>query len=140
MKAGRDLDRIISEYVLGYANVKQKNAGFVEATPLGTRPLAAYSKDMSAAWEVATAMAITLIPIEDGSWFAMAGKRGGWRSPAEFLQYLQTGEFSRSGAAVAETAPLAICLAAYAAMEKRRAQGIAPGENLPEPPGNLETH
>ena len=50
----------------------------------------------------------------------MAGKGRGWKSPAEFMLFLQTAEFMESGAAVSESPALAICIAALKAAEKRQ--------------------
>lgn len=120
MKVGRELDIIIARDVLGHEVVKNKKFGFVETTPKGTRPMKKYSKEIEAAWEVALHLGITLLPIQDGTWFAMIGPDKGWASPAEFLKYLQEGQFLKGGAAVAETAPLAICLAAYRIVEREQ--------------------
>jgi hypothetical protein len=104
MNAGRELDQLISHTVLGKPQ-----------SPMVRN----YSTSIADAWEVATTMGITLIPIEDGSWFAMVGPSGGWRSPAEFMECLQRGEFARTGAAVSNSAPLSICLAAMNAVGNR---------------------
>ena len=45
-------------------------------------------------------MSMALIPIEYGTWFAFIRRQDRWKSPAEFIQYLQTGKFVDSGAAV----------------------------------------
>lgn len=120
MTVTRDLDQLVSQYVLGHQIIQQKKGGIKERTRLGhIRPLRAYSKDIGAAWEVAEKMQITLIPIQGGKWFAMAGNVDGWGSPAEFLKFLGSAEFTEAGAAVEENAPLTICLAALAAIQKR---------------------
>lgn len=115
------LDAAISESVLGYTTNFEKNGSMRETLPNGqSRPLRAYSQDISAAWEVVQKLGISLIPVEQG-WFAMVGEGGGWKSPAEFLTFLQKGEFTKSGAAVGEHAPMTICLAAIKAVEHRKA-------------------
>ena len=120
MAVTRDLDQLVSQYVLGHQVIQQKKGGLKERTRLGhIRPLRAYSKDIGAAWEVAEKMQITLIPIEGGKWFAMAGKHEGWSSPAEFLKFLGSADFTHAGAAVEDNAALTICLAALAAIQKR---------------------
>jgi hypothetical protein len=78
---------------------------------------------MNAAWEVAQKMRITLIPIQDRSWFALVGKPTGWESPAQLMQYMAENAFAEGGAAVQNSAPLAICLAALTAIQKRGASG-----------------
>jgi hypothetical protein len=110
---------LIAQQVMGYPVTQQKREVF-EATDKGTRPLNHYSTDMAAAWEVVEKMGITLIPIENANWFALVGgKDGRWRSPAEFMQYLQTADFTQAGAAVGESAPLVICIAAIKAIQSR---------------------
>ena len=71
--------------------------------------------------EVVEKLSITILPIVGGQWFALVGKGSGWDSPAELFEFLGAGEFVNAGAAVAETPALAICLAGYTAVEKRRA-------------------
>lgn len=124
MKPGRDLDRLVSEQALRHSVTNPKKGVWYEATPQGNRPLRNYSKDIEAAFEVAERMGIALIPIskkEGGGWFALVGNggAGGWSGPAEFLEQLQKGDFVQSGAAVAETLPHAVSLAALRAVEKR---------------------
>lgn len=130
LKVGRELDIIIARDVLGHGVEKNKKFGFVETTALGTRPMKKYSKDIEAAWEVALKLGVTLLPIQDGTWFAMIGPNVGWESPAEFYKYMQDAQFVKAGAAVAETAALAICLAAYRTVQ-RRVLEEAPAEQLP---------
>ena len=135
MKAGKDLNLLISQKVLGYGVAKQKNGPWVEATPKGTRPLLSYSTEVGAAWEVVEKFGMTLIPIADGSWFAFVGNSNGWASPADFIKFLSDSEFAKAGAAVAETAPLSICLAAVAALEKRGTSA-----EFESPPSDTQTH
>jgi hypothetical protein len=118
MRAGRELDKMIAQHVMGHPVTQQKREVF-EGTSKGTRPLAAYTTDMTAAWEVVERMSITLIPIENGGWFALAGKPERWKSPADFMQYLQTADFASAGAAVGESAPFVVCMAAIKAIENR---------------------
>ncbi len=119
MRPGREIDTQISKEVMGY-NVKVKQRELWEDTPLGDRPLRKYSRDITAAWEVAEKLNITLIPVENKSWFAMAGKDQRWSSPADFLKYITTGNFVESGASVDENPALAICLAAIKAIQSRK--------------------
>lgn len=106
MGPGADLDILVSTRVM---NQTDESKG-----------LKSYSSNIKDAWEVMEAMGITLIPIEGGSWFAMVGPGEGWKSPADFLECLGSGDFVRAGAAVTESAPLSICLAALSAVEKRK--------------------
>ena len=122
MNAGRELDVLVAQQVFGHSVVKQGKRPHVEGTPKGVRTLGNYSTDITFAWEVVEKLGMTLIPIEGGSWFAFVGKNTGWKSPAEFIQSLQKGEFMEAGAAVSETAALSICVAALKAVEKREAQ------------------
>jgi len=141
---GRELDVLIAREVLGFDVEKHKKWGYVETTPDGQRPLPHYSTDIKAAWEVADAIGISLLPIEDGSWFALIGPKRGWTTPSEFFSYMQDGQFKKGGAAVAETASMAICLAAVRTTknpgvfkEKPRTSAaedtIAPGSVTQEP-------
>lgn len=121
MRPGRELDTFMAKEVLGH-NVKIKMKEIWEDTDKGDRPLRKYSRDMTAAWEVMEKMNITLIPVEDGQWFAMAGHAQRWKSPAEFVSYLQSGQFVDSGAAVGANVPEIICIAAYNAVQGQKAQ------------------
>jgi hypothetical protein len=137
-----EIDAWVSQYVLGHTLIHQKKGAIKERTSLGhIRPLRPYSKDIASAWEVAEKLAISLIPIKDGTWFAMVGKSEGWSSPAEFMQCLQTGDFARSGAAVTNSPAMSICLAALRSIEKR--EGLA-FENIistpPTPDSAIEPH
>lgn len=120
MRPGRELDCAVAKEVLGHTVYVKKRVLF-EVTPQGERPLRNYTKEIQWAWEVAEKMSISLIPIENGSWFAMVGNEQGWKSPAEFIQYLQAGNFLTAGAAVGPSAPLMICTAAMKAVESQRA-------------------
>src|SRR6185312_7343171 len=122
LKVGRELDILIAKEILGHQVEKNKKFGFLEITPLGERPMKKYSKEIEAAWEVALKLGVTLLPIQDGTWFAMVGPDKGWESPAQFYKYMQDAKFMKSGAAVSETAPLAICLAAYQAVNRRQVE------------------
>lgn len=119
MKKPRELDMLMAKEVLGH-NIKYEKDGSVrEDMPNGqSRPLRPYSIDISAAWELVKKLGMTLIPVENG-WFVLVGPHQGWKSPAEFLTYLQTADFSNSGAAVGEYAPMTICLAAMKSLERK---------------------
>lgn len=120
---GTEVDVLIAEHVMEHTIIRQKKGGVKERTGQGMiRPLRAYSRDMNAAWEVAQRMRITLVPIGDRNWFALVGKPEGWSSPAELMQYMADNQFAEGGAAVQPTGPLAICLAALTAVQKRKAK------------------
>ena len=120
MRPGREIDCTLAQDVFGHRVFVRKGI-LHEETPKGDRPLRQYTRDMNAAWEVASKLNVSLIPIEGGQWFALLGSRdGGWKSPADFITYLQSGQFANAGAAVAGTASLAICLAATRALEARK--------------------
>lgn len=119
---GRALDMMIAEHVLGHHIIRQKKGTLKERTLAGhIRPLRPYSTDIGSAWEIVSRLGMSLIPIEDGRWFALVGGNEGWKSPADFLHTLQSADFLNAGAAVEKTAPLTICLAALKAVEKRQA-------------------
>lgn len=120
MRPGREIDARIAQEVFGYEVTVVKKV-LHERAPLGVRPLLKYSKDVAAAWLVAEKMHIAVLPVEGNSWFAMAGKSEGWKSPAEFLEFLQEAKFMEAGAAVGANIAETICLAALNAIEKRKA-------------------
>lgn len=129
MRPGRELDTFIAKEVFGH-NVKVKQKELWEDTQLGDRPLKKYSRDLTAAWQVADKMNISVIPVSDNKWFAMVGPDNRYESPAEFLKFLQAGEFCESGAAVGENLAEVICLAATHAI-KTRATSKPTKENQP---------
>jgi|GEM_PF-3355989 len=129
MRPGRELDCSVAQEILGH-EVYVKNRVLFERTPQGERPLRNYTKEIQWAWEIAERANISLIPIENGAWFALAGTEFGWRSPAEFVAYLQTGDFLTSGAAVGANPALMICVAAMKAVESKRASARATDSSL----------
>jgi len=138
MRPGRELDAKIAQEVFGY-EVFMKQKVVHERTSHGDRPLRKYSKEIEWAFEVAKKMNITIVPIENGEWFAIVGQEQGWNSPAQFVEYLLSGQFTNSGAAVGADAPLTICLAALKALESRRANAeaaerasLGPGDEIGE--------
>ncbi len=120
MRPGREMDCSIAQEVFG-REIFVKKRMLYEMTEKGERPLPNYTKEIEPAWEVAEKMGVSLIPIENGQWFAMVGGEFGWKSPAEFIEFLQKGDFLTSGAAVGPSAPLMICVAALKAIEGRKA-------------------
>lgn len=139
MRAGKELNLAIASEVMGHAVSRQKNGTYMEATPKGVRPLAPYSSDMNAAWEVAQKIGVTLIPIADGSWFSFVGKKAGWNSPAEFMEALGKADFVRCAAAVDMSAPLSICIAAVKSIENRRTAAENTSENSERPSDSPES-
>jgi hypothetical protein len=121
MRPGRELDTSIAQQVFGHF-VFVKNKELYERAPKGDRPLRKYSKEIAPAWEVAEKMKVSLIPVENNQWFALVGGADGWKSPADYITYLQTGKFVEAGAAVGDEVPLIICLAALKAVEARKLQ------------------
>lgn len=119
-RAGRRFDAWLAREVLGHSVVQQKNGAWQEGTPEGVRPLKEFSKDIGAAWELVERLNITLIPVEGGQWFALAGQASRWQSPAEFLRVVSLGRFKEMGAAVGHDVAFTICLSAYQAIEARR--------------------
>lgn len=116
MRPGREIDCKLAESVFGY-RVHVKKGILFEETPNGDRPLRRYTKEMDAAWEVADKLRIAVIPVEGGQWFALVNGGEGWKSPADFIAYLQTGSFANAGAAVAESPSQAVCLAALSSLQ-----------------------
>ncbi|MEK6555736.1 MAG: hypothetical protein AABZ31_10875 [Bdellovibrionota bacterium] len=117
MRPGRELDCFVAENVLKHP-IKVKQRQLWEITELGERPLKKYTRDMAAAWEIAEKMGITVIPVQPNTWFAFVGKGGRWENPAEFIAFLQKGDFLQSGAAVGEDPAETICQAAFHAIQK----------------------
>ena len=130
MRPGRELDTRVAREIFGH-HVWASNKTIHEKTEEGKRPLRNYTREMAWAWEVAEKMKITLLPIEGGQWFAFSGAGDGWKSPQEFIETLQRGEFVHGGAAVGESAPFVICLAALKAAEKENV-GKAPSVEVSE--------
>lgn len=120
MRPGRELDTLIAQHIFGHEVVIKRKVP-TEVTPAGERPLREYTKEIGAAFDVAKKLNISLIPIEGGQWFALAGKAEGFGSPAQFIEYLSAGNFLEAGAAVTESAPLSICMAAIKAVESKMA-------------------
>ncbi len=118
MRPGREVDTLIAKHIFDH-EVFIKRKVPTEKTPAGERPLREYSKEIGAAFDVAIKMNVSLIPIEGGSWFALAGEKDGFASPADFIKYLSAGDFANAGAAVTESAALSICLAALKAVESK---------------------
>lgn len=125
MRPGREMDTLIAKYIFNHQVIIKRKIP-TEVTPVGERPLREYTKEMGAAFEVLKKMNISLIPIENKNWFALAGGSEGFASPADFMKYLGNGNFQDAGAAVDESAPMAICLAAIRAIESRMAREQQP--------------
>jgi hypothetical protein len=121
MRPGRELDTLIARHIFNH-DVVIKRKMPTEVTPAGERPLRLYSKEIAAAFDVARATNMALIPIEGGSWFALVGAETGYKTPAEFITYLSKGDFANAGAAVTEDPALSICVAALKSVESRIAK------------------
>jgi hypothetical protein len=121
MRPGREIDTLIAKHIFNHDVIIKRKIP-TEITSAGERPLREYSKEMGAAFDVMRTLNISLIPIENGQWFALAGEVQGFASPAEFIKYLSIGNFQDAGAAIAETAPLAISLAAIRSVETKMAR------------------
>ncbi len=117
MRPGTEMDTFIAQKVFGYP-VKVKMTQLWEVTDKGERPLRKYSREIAAAWEVVEKMGITIIPVENGQWFAFVGTGEPWQSPAAFVEFLAKGQFTTSGAAVGTIPAEVICIAASKAVAK----------------------
>lgn len=129
MRPGRELDTMIAQHIFNHEVIIKRKIP-TEVTPAGERPLREYSKEIGAAFDVARKLNISLIPIEGGQWFALKGGNEGFKSPAEFIQYLSEGNFVDAGAAVTDNAPLSICLAAMKFVEGKLAKERLEQEQL----------
>lgn len=115
LKAGRDLDRLIAEKVMGRkTEILATSGNWLRFTPEGiTVPF--YSTDIAAAWLVVERiLAIekakeTYLPV-----FSVQ------TSPTGSSAVLQVGMGCKVAAENASTAPLAICLTALKVLEVRR--------------------
>lgn len=119
MRPGREIDARVAQEIFGY-EVFANNDVLHESTDLGVRPLSNYCKDMGSAWKITEKMKISLIPVENGNWFAFVGPQDGWTAPEAFLEFLRNGNFDLCGAAVGPSAPQVICEAALIANQKRK--------------------
>jgi hypothetical protein len=112
LDAGRELDVLVAEKVMGWTNLRTTKAGMRRGTPaeyphIG-HEVPPYSTDMSAAWEVVEKMR----------------EREGYAG-VESNHDLWEASMGPWYVATAETAPLAICRAALAAIASTP---------IPEPP------
>lgn len=137
MRPGREMDTRIAREVFGH-EVWATNKTIFEKAPLGKRPLRNYSKEIEYAFEVATKLKITLLPIEGDAWFAFVGTTTGWKSPEEFAAFLEAKNFEGCGAAVGTNPAQVICESALRAIDNRRSreESLAPEAN----PQNPETN
>jgi hypothetical protein len=123
MRPGREIDTQIATEIFGH-KVWISDGIVMESSEAGERPLRCYSREMEWAWQVAEKMKISLLPVENGNWFAFAGPQDqdGWPSPNAMLETLESKRFDTCGAAVGPDAALAICEAALSAVTKRKAR------------------
>ncbi len=119
MRPGREIDARIAQEIFGH-HVFFQGEELFEKTLHEVQPLRHYATDMQWAWLVAEKMRVSLMPVENGQWFAFIGPHEGWVSPEAFLEYLRGGDFSLSGAAVGGIAAQAICEASLIANQKRQ--------------------
>lgn len=134
MQTDRQIDRIMAEKILGHSVFHEQRGTLREKLPNGqTRPLRPYSTDISAAWEVANKVGISLLPTTEG-WFALVGTEKTWRSPGQFLEYLAKADFARAGAAVTPEGPMAICLAALRSLENQESFEASTASEQTSPP------
>jgi hypothetical protein len=109
MQAGRELDTLIAEKVMGWARIPDQHpeieaAGGMWQTPAGPRMLLPFSADISRAWEVWERISTpqwSLHRTIDGQGY-------------EVLEHVQYEDYNSLASAF--TAPLAICLAALRAV------------------------
>jgi len=137
MPAGRELDALVAQYVLGHKLCTGDQAIVLTNKAFPDRPgwetwyiddwhiledpipdaglerLPYYSTDIAAAWQIAEKLRLCLIPRVDGGWNALPWEdvRGSGPLPAS--------------AGSAHTAPLAICHAVLKTVEKLRTDGVA---------------
>lgn len=134
----REIDKLMASKVLGHTLYYEKSGAMRERLENGqTRPLRTYTTDIGAAWEIATKLGVTLLPTTEG-WFALIGDKPQWRSPAEFMTYLQKADFVRAGAAVAPQASAAICLAAARWLENLETRAASTPESETSEPGTTD--
>lgn len=119
MEAGRELDALIAEKVMGWTNVAERRNTFTRPgalipsdwrgwsgdTPNGEREqlIPPYSTDIAAAWQVVerfSAKWIDIVYRPDAGWWVTIDGRG----------------HGNAGGAIEKTLPLAICLAALKAL------------------------
>jgi hypothetical protein len=131
VKAGRELDALVAEKVMGWEPVNDPDTGLWWRVPKGGyNPSGfqsedappAYSTDIAAAWQVVEKITRPLANIRNGEWCLDRlgyrccehdedGVHGEWR--CSFRAY--KGEDDEWVHVTASTAPLAICLAALKA-------------------------
>ena len=129
MRPGREIDARIAKEVFGHRVWAQAKVLFENAEK-GDRPLRNYSREIEWAFEVVKKMNMTLVPVENGSWFAFVGPRERlWKSPTDVFEFLGAGNFVDCGASFGDDICMVICEAALKAAEKRQASAIL--ETLP---------
>lgn len=140
MKAGRELDALVAEKVMGHRVTEEPFDGgqgitgtslFEHTEPGDYKALPHYSTDIAAAWDVAVKMDLGVAPVEV---YIGEGEPGGPRRTV-YAAFVLGGALTISDDdlldgnprlwlgeidgpwTVADTAPLAICLAALKAVE-----------------------
>lgn len=134
MNAGRELDALVAEKVIGWTNLRfigERLLGEIDGEPSEKVPF--YSIDLDAAWEIAEKMGLSLIPVRwfknydawnhgsdehDATWWGAISYESAM--PAEdrppLADYVDSPEETLRRSDVWPTAPLAICHAALAAV------------------------
>lgn len=114
MEAGRELDVLIAERVMGKKVVDIEGESYALPPEIETAyPVKAYSTDIEAAWQI-----VEYMKSQHDMVFALMNRHEGrgaikdWR--ADFYPFIS--DRNRSGYAYGETAPEAICRAALKAL------------------------
>jgi hypothetical protein len=126
--AGRELDALIAEKVMGWTPTcngerignslggRDEPAGWCKECDMAdpprgqhARPLPPYSTDIAAAWQVAEKFKSNVM---DGFTILFDPERKQWRAGALWWTGYEQAQWWEPESAMAETAPLAICLAA----------------------------
>ena len=122
LPAGRELDALVAEKVMGWVRGRRYGNGNGEWIIDGKTSVSrtwdstpSYSTSIAAAWEVVEKMRNTKEAPDETYWVLTDCAGSGWR--AEILQVLTENDAPHQVAyGVGDTLPLAICLAALAAL------------------------
>jgi hypothetical protein len=116
---GREIDLLVAERVMGWE--RREHTGLWTHNPTRQWSVAPsfvphYSTSIKAGWQVVEALGLLVSPTLVGGWGAGVFKgRQGMAVPDGGMRYCEPGTWAE-----ADTAPLAICLAALAAYEVAR--------------------
>jgi hypothetical protein len=105
LAAGRELDAEVATHVFGWRDCEWDGWSWLGTLPDGTErwPIPAYSTEISAAWQVLAGWSVTLAHAEGLRWHC------------RLMRCTREGEW-QNGEGHADTAPMAICKAALAAV------------------------